>query len=704
MPADRTNDAAVSTGLHYEFGPFRLDAARRALYRAGEFVPLTPKAAELLLLLLQEAGRIVTKEQLLERVWPGVVIEEGAIANNISALRKVLDPAFEGEGPIATVARRGYRFTAPVNAPVQSSTAPPPAQASPNRTTERDTILVGDIENKTGDPLFDGTIRQALALVLAQSSVLEVLSDRRVHASLSVMQRQGEPVLADVALEVCQRTNTKAFITGSIFVLGDDYVIGLYAMRGDTGDTLLSEQARAHNKGEVLRALDQAALGLRTKLGESLASVTRYSSGLAEVATASLEALKAYSMGRQTWLSNGESAAAPFLLRAIELDPKFLAALTGLALIYGNLGQYKRAAEYMQMAYDLRDRASSDSERYRITGVYHDIVTGDIQKALDAYRACIRFNPRDSSALNNCGNACIILGQYAKAEPDLRVAVEVERSSVIVSNLVTTLTALGRVDEAQAIVDEMVAINYDYFLNHMNAYQLAFLRGDADAMQRSYDAVMGRESEEEFLVQMASNTEAFHGRFDRARELSARAAQLALRGGSAEMAATWLAESALRDALAGFADHACRQADAALATGTGRNVACLVALVFACAGRDSDAERLAAQIDRDYPQYTLVQRYWLPSIRAALALARKDWKAAVTALDAAIPLELGNEEPFANPLMVPPYLRGLAYLEGKQWEEAAGELEKITERPHLVRNNPVFQLARQALGKIVTPA
>lgn len=223
-------------------------------------------------------------------------------------------------------------------------------------------------------------------------------------------------------------------------------------------------------------------------------------------------------------------------------------------------------------------------------------------------------------------------------------------------------------------------------------------------MQRHHEAVIGRESEEEFLVQMASHTEAFHGRYDHGRELSARAAALALRGGSAEMAATWLAESALRDALAGFADQACRQADAALATGTGRNVACLVALVFACSGRDADAERLAAQIDRDYPQYTLVQRYWLPSIRAALALARKDWKAAVAALEAASSLELGNEEPFANAQMVPPYLRGLAYLEGKQWDAAGEELKKITERPHLVRNNPVFQLARQALARIAAPA
>lgn len=685
----------MAIDLVYEFGPFRLEAESRSLFREGAFVPLQPKAAELLCALVESAGRVVTKEQLLERGWSGIVVEEGAIANNISALRKVLDPGFEGDGPIATVARRGYRFIAPVNALPDGPAEPLPTAAP--RITERDTILVGDIENKTGDPLFDGTIRQALALVLAQSSHLTVLSDHRVHAALAVMQRQGAPVLGDVALEVCQRTNTKAAITGSIFVLGDEYVIGLYATRGDTGDTLLAEQARARGKGDVLRALDQAALFLRAKLGESLASVTRHSSGLAEVATASLEALKAYSMGRQTWLSNGEAAAAPFLLRAIEIDPNFLAALTGLALIYGNLGQYRRAAEYMQMAYDLRERASSDSERYRIIGVYHDIVTGDLYKALDAYRACLRFNPRDPSALNNCANACMILGQYERAEPDLRTAVEVERSGVMVSNLTITLMALGRADEAQALVDEVFALKYDSYVHHNCAYHLAFLRGDIVAMQHHHEAVMGRESAEEFLVQAASNTEAFHGRYDRARELSARAADLSLRGGSTEMAATWIAESALRDAHARLFDHACAQADAALATGPGRNVVSLVALVFALAGRAADAERLAAQLDRDYPQYTLVQRYWLPSIRAALALSRKDWKAAVAALEAAVPLEFGAEEPFITALVIPPYLRGCAYLAGKQREDAAREFRKITSRPALVRNNLLLPLSRRAL-------
>jgi tetratricopeptide (TPR) repeat protein len=293
----------------------------------------------------------------------------------------------------------------------------------------------------------------------------------------------------------------------------------------------------------------------------------------------------------------------------------------------------------------------------------------------------------------------MILGQYERAEPDLRAAVEVERSIVMIGNLTTTFLALGRLDEAEALVERSIAMKYDSHIHHHCAYLLAFLRGHTAAMTRHYEAVMGRESEEEVLVQLAAQTEAFHGRFDRARELAARAADLALRGGSAEVAATWMAEAALREAHAGFADRARDQADAALATGTGRNVVSLVALVYALCGREADAERLAAQLEHDYPQYTLVQRYWLSSIRGALALARGDWKGAVAALEAAVPLELGVEEPFSNPLLIPPYLRALAYQAGGQTSEATREFEKITSRPYLARNNLVLALAREALSR-----
>ena len=290
----------------------------------------------------------------------------------------------------------------------------------------------------------------------------------------------------------------------------------------------------------------------------------------------------------------------------------------------------------MIKAYELRERASSETERNRVIGVYHDLVTGDLHKALDAYRAGLRLNSRDASAANNCANCYMILGQYENAEADLRTAISFERTGVMITNLTLTCMALGRLDEAQALVDEAFALKYNSYFHHSDAYHIAFLRGDTAAMQRHFDAVMGREGEEDYLIQAAANTEAFHGRFERARELSARAAASALRGGSAEMAGTWMAEAALRDLEAGFADLAREGAEAALKTDPGRNVKSLAAIVLARAGREKDAERLAQELGKEYPQNTLIQMYWLPSIRASLALSRKDWKGAVNALEAAL--------------------------------------------------------------------
>jgi DNA-binding winged helix-turn-helix (wHTH) protein/tetratricopeptide (TPR) repeat protein len=688
--------------LQYEFGPFRLDSATRSLFRGSEFIPLTPKAAETLLLLVEEAGKVVTKEQLLARVWPGVVVEEGGIANNISALRKVLDAGFDGEAPIATVARRGYRFTAAVKegspgGKVQSEpVVQPAAAAAPAPRTMagaiRNTVLIADVENKTGDPVFDGTIRQALALHLAQSPHLEVLPDRKVHATLALMQKQGTPVLGEVALEICQRTGARVAITGSIFALGDDFAIGLYAVRGEDGEILFTEQARAKGKGEVLQALDQAALRLREKLGESIASVRRYSIRFDDVATSSLEALKAYSAGRDAWDTRGESAAIPQMLRAIELDPSFGSAHSALALMFGNMGQTERSAEHMQKAYDLRDRAT-DRERHRIVAMYQEIATGNLHAALDAYRSCFQIYPRDSSIINNCGNLNINLGHYERAEQETRHAIELEASSVICDNLVVSLLSLGRVDEASALLDEAFARGFNAFYHYHSAYQIAFLRGDGDAMQRHVDAVAGREGEEDYLVADQANTAAYFGKFSRARELWRRAAELALRSGSAEMSATWQAWEALIELEAGEPKRARAGAEAALATASGRNIEGLAGIVLAGSGDLEGAAKIAADLDRHSPQATMVQRYWLPCVRAAIAMAEHDWKKAVSVLEPAITCDVGTPQPFPNPPLCPPYLRGLAYLQGKQWEDAAREFAKITTRPALARNYVLFPLA-----------
>jgi DNA-binding winged helix-turn-helix (wHTH) protein/tetratricopeptide (TPR) repeat protein len=704
------NDAS-KTAAQYEFGPFRLDAASRALYRNADFVPLTPKAAEILLLLVQEAGRVVTKEQLLERVWPGVIVEEGTIANNISTLRKVIEcDEFGADGPIATVPRRGYRFTAPVRAadvfPARTAEVIPahaadvtPAEPAPGPPKlgagiqEAASILIAEIENRTGDPVFDGTIRQALLLHLAQSPYLEILTDRRILSVLGYMGKQSSPVTGEVALEVCQRAGATAVISGSIFAFGDEYLIGLQALQGSTGAILVSEQARAHGKGEVLKALDAAAIGLRTKLGESFSSITRFSREFGEVATTSLEAVKAYSTARLQWIVVGEQASKVHFLRAIELDPDFASAYSALAHVCNNMGQTQEAIQCMQKAYEVRSR-STEREWMRIEAGYHALVTGDKFKGLEATRLWQLTYPRDTTAFTNGADVMMDVGQWDKAVAASQRAYALESTPISASNLAIALMAVGRHDEARATLQDAFARGYDTFYLHLDAYQEAFLRGDTSAMKRHADAVAGRPCEEDYLLAAQADTEAYHGRHVRARELSARAVESARRAEAIEMSAVWQAEAALREAEIGELERARDGAKAGLETFKGRDVSCLAAYVLARCGDFDDALRLAAELDREYPQHTIVQRYWLPGIRAAVALGTKDWKAAIDALEPALAVELGQSKPFEGGLMIPPYLRGLALLGASRRDDAKTEFMKIVERPGLIKNFPIYPLAR----------
>lgn len=684
----------------FEFGPFRLDTATRALYRGTEFIPLTPKAAEILLLLLEEAGQVVTKEALLARAWPGVVVEEGAIANNISALRKALDGAFGDDGPIATVPRRGYRWAAEVRtcsdeASAHGAPAAPARAATP--ITERDTVLVADIENRTGDTVFDGTIRQALLLHLAQSPFLEILSDRRVKALLGYMGKPGAGVLGEVALEICQRSGAKAAITGSIFALGEDYVIGLHALEAASGDILLTEQARAHGKGEVLKALDRAALGLRSKLGESLASLDRFSRPFDEVATASLDALKAYTLGRAVWLDHGENAGKPHYQRAIEADPHFASAWSALSLVCNNLGQMREAREHMAKAYEHRDRAS-ERERVRIVAGYHETVTGDVFKGIDAHRAWEASYPRDPMASLNLGNLQSMVGHWDKALASAQRATTAEHQNPGCSNLALALMAVGRHDEARAVLEDAFARGLDAYYLHLDAYLEAFLRGDEPEMQRHVQAVAGRAGEEDFLIAAQADTEAFFGRHERARELSRRAAESALHAGVPEMSASWTAVAAMREAEIGEVERARTGALQAMETFPGRAVGCVAGYALARAGEAARVADIVAILEREHP-HTVVQRYWIPCMHAALALGEGDWKAALDRLEPAAGVELGLSQPFEVGFMVPPWLRGLALDAAGRREEAAVEYTKIVARPGLVKNHLLHALAKHRLAR-----
>lgn len=733
MPTQSSATPLPATGS-YEFGPdsarYRFEIETRTLFRDGEFLPLTPKAAETLLLLLENAGRVVTKEQLFERVWPDVVVEEGGITNNISALRKLLNADFGEHGPIGTVARRGYRFTVEVRPggrtslhttphskphstthPAGTSTAsavtaqvPMPAPVTgeghiARPRTKSDTILVADIENRTGDPVFDETIKQALMLNLAQSPLLDILTDRKAHSMLRMMNRAGQPVVGEIALEICQRTGTRVAITGSIFAVADDIAIGLYAIDGESGAILASEQSRARGRGEVLAAIDRAALGLREKLGESMASLRRHSLRFDEVATSSLDALKAYTSGRREWLAQGEAAAMPHFQRAIELDPQFVSTYSAMALCCNNMGDSANARDYMQKAYDLRGRAT-ERERDRIDGIYHITVTGDAHRGLDALRTCHRNYPNDASALINLGNLYSVLGQWERALDHGERAQALEATSMAASNLALAQLALGRHDDASGTLERALAQGFDAFPLHLDAYHVAFLRGDAAGMQRHVDAILGRSGEEDFLIAAQADTEAFHGRFIRARVLSRRAAESARRAGALEMAVIWEAQAALREAEVGRIDLACAGAQSALTTmEESMQVVAVAGLVLARGGEVTRANELIAVLDRKLPHNTQVQRYWLPCIRAAIALRANAAVAAVEFLEPAVAMDFALPTPFESGFMYPPYLRGEALLMAGRAAEAANEFQKIVARPGLIKNFVLYPLAQLGAAK-----
>lgn len=676
----------------FEFGPFRFQVATRALYRGAEFIPLTPKAAEILLMLLEEAGQVVTKEALLARVWPGVVVEEGAIANNISTLRKVFDGEFGEDGPISTVPRRGYRFAViPAHAGTQASPAPA-AAAAPAPIAARSTVLICDFDNRTGDPLFDATLRQALLLHIGQSPYLEAVGERKAHAILTALERSGEPLVGELALEVCARAGAAAAIVGTIMALGDEYILGLQAIRS-TGDVIETEQARAKGKGEVLAALDRAAIGLREKLGESRLSLSQFGVPLDEIATTSLEALKAYAMGRDEWFTHGEMAAKAHQLRAIELDPQFVSAYSALAIACDNMGQSMEALQYMQKAYDLRER-TTEIERMRLEGTYHSMVTGDRYKSLDAYRMWSNMRPSNAIAMSNTGWVAQMLGQWEMALEWQQRAIAVEATSVTVNNLALCLMATGRVNEARGVLDDAFARGPCPFYITLDAYLVAFLRGDKPEMVRYLSMASSKGGEEDYMLAAQADTAAYEGDHARARTLTRRAVASAKAAGVIEMAACWEALGALREAELGNHEFAREHAATAHAMATGRTLQPMCAYVLARSGAVAEALAIEKALHEAYPQDTIIQRYWIPCMHAAIAIGKREWETALDALEIAQPLEFGHTQPFEYSMMLPVWLRAVALEGAGRKAEALRERQAIQQRPGMVKNFIVGALAR----------
>jgi serine/threonine protein kinase/tetratricopeptide (TPR) repeat protein len=598
-----------------------------------------------------------------------------------SRVKVLLPAALVG---VAALVAAGLYLRSRSTAPATSATA----------LTEKDTVVLADFANSTSDPVFDGTLKQALAVDLEQSPFLNILSDRKVAETLKLMGRAPtDHVTADVAKELCLRTGSKAVIGGSISNLGSQYIVGLDAVACSTGDDLAKEQAEAPSKEGVLKALGTAATALRSRLGESLASVQKFDVPV-EATTPSLEALKAYSMAIMTSRTKGDAEAIPFMKRAIELDPNFAIAYEGLAIEYGNMGQATLAAENGKKAYDLRDRVS-ERERYRITAYYFNDVLGELEQGTEAYELWAKSYPRDSVPPGNLAVDYWMMGQFDKAITEAEATQRIAPSIISYGNLASWYTSAGRLKDARDTLAEAQRKGFDGLLIRSDLYSLAFLAEDNAEMERQVVWAAGRPGEEDQMLNLHADTQAYYGRMEKARDLSRRAADSAVRADSKEAGAVWITFQGLREAEVGNGAAAQHATTRGLALAPGRYVKVLATLALARGGDAAKAKTLLDAAEKAEPTNTLLKVYWFPLIDAAIDMDQSAPDRAILALEPVLPYELGGNIGW----IYPAYIRGQAYLAQKNGSAAAAEFQKLIDHPALVGNGLLGPIAHLQIAR-----
>ena len=562
--------------------------------------------------------------------------------------------------------------------------------------TEKDTVVLADFVNTTGDPVFDGTLKQALATDLEQSPFINILSDDKVSATAQLMGRPpSEPLTKEVAREICERTQSKALLAGSIASLGSNYAIGVSAVNCQTGDSLGSVEGEADSREKVLQTLGKAATTLRGKLGESLATIQKFDKPLEEATTSSLEALKAYTEARNVQGEKGEEEAIPLLKHATELDSNFALAYVDLGIFYSGLGQTSLSRENLRKAYELRDRVSERENLY-ISASYYSSATGEVEKAVQQYELWIQEYPRDEEAHNDLGVSYGSLGQYDKSVAEIRDALALDpNNGVMLANLAGCYVSLNHLDEAKAIVDQALARRLDYPGLHGIVYILYFLQNDTAGMQQQIAWAMGKPgTEDTALFDQAADTEAYHGRLEKARAFARRAIESAQHNDAKERAAFYMARTGLWEANFGSAAKARQAVTEALTLAPGLRVRIVAARTLAMTGDAAQAQKLADELRHDFPLDTLIQNYALPTIRAEIALTRGDAPESIEILHAADPYELGGVG-----TMAPVYTRGLAYLHAQNGVAAVREFEKMLNHRTMLGNDPHAALAHLQLGR-----
>jgi Tfp pilus assembly protein PilF len=564
--------------------------------------------------------------------------------------------------------------------------------------TAKDTIVLADFVNTTGDTVFDDALKQALAVELGQSPFLNVLSDRKVSETLGMMGRPAnQRITMDVGRELCLRTGSKALLGETISTLGSHYLIDLSAVACGTGDTLAKEEGEATSKEEVLKTLSRTSASLRTKLGESLPSVQKFEVPIAAT-TSSLEALKSYSMGITVGREKGDAPSIPFLKRAIELDPNFPMAYAGLAISYNNLGEPSLAIEYASKAYALRDRVT-EREKLRITADYFR-ATGQLEKEAQTYELWIANYPNDSVPYNNLGANYSYMGRYDKVLAESLEAQRLEPNDVILNgNVGEAYLFLNRLDEAKASLDQTLTRKLDGGYLHLYLHYIAFLKGDSAQMEQQVAWGSGKPGDEDLLLSAQSDSYAFYGRVTQARDFSRRAVDSAVRTDSKETAALWQVNAALREAEFGNAAAARQGLSAALALAPGRDVKVFAAIALARIGETARAKALVDDLEKNYSTNTILKLYWLPTARAAIELNKGDWSQVLRVLEAAAPYELGTPPPLQVGTIYPAYLRGQTYLLAHNGNAAVAEFQKIIDHRGIALNFVTASVAHLQIAR-----
>jgi tetratricopeptide (TPR) repeat protein/class 3 adenylate cyclase len=567
--------------------------------------------------------------------------------------------------------------------------------------TDKDTIVLAEFTNTTGDPVFDGTLRQALSVQLEQSPFLSIITEQQIQQTLQMMgQKPDVRLTPSIARELCQRTGSAAVLNGSIAQIGTQYLLTVKAVNCARGESLASTEAQAADKNHVLAALGKTTSEIRNKLGESLSTVRAYNTPLMDATTPSLDALNAYTVGLQKGKSN-DAAAVPFFKRAIELDPEFASAYSGLATSYLNLGESGLARENFTKAFALHDHVS-ERERFLIAARYYNHVTGELPKAIETYQLWTQAYPRDAGARANLGTLYGASGQYEKSIAETQEAIRLEpNAGANYSNLLLAQAALDRFDDARNTFNLATAKKIEDPILQVNWFGVAFVLGDTAEMQKQLAWSAAKPQGEDNFLAAKSDAESYYGHLKIAREFSKKAFESALRDDEKETAAQWRMDEALREVECGNRPIAKQETAAARALTSSHDTEILAAIALGRAGDVQEAEKLAKDLEKQYPLDTLVNDYWLPVIRASGEIARNNPAKAIELLLPSAPYELASPVAWSGlgGPMYPAYLRGEAYLQLRQGTDAAAEYQKILDHPGFMMACPLGALAHLGMAR-----